>query len=264
MPAILIPPPDTAFASPSSSPSVSPTSPVVRSVSLNAVPSSERPRERLIQNGPEVLQTAELIGLLLRTGLPGANAVAIGESLHRHFGCLATLNRASHGELARFRGVGPGKAAILMAALELGRRVSRESINTAPLLDTPARIAALLADTAAGWNAERMVVLLLNTRCRLIRMETVTEGLIDQVLVHPREIFRPAIAAGAHSIVLVHNHPSGDPSPSEADIRITREILRAGVLLRIEVLDHVILGRPSDVWIKGYSSMRELGHFRPS
>ena len=108
MPAILIPPPDTAFASPSSSPSVSPTSPVVRSVSLNAVPSSERPRERLIQNGPEILQTAELIGLLLRTGLPGANAVAIGESLHRHFGCLATLNRASHGELARFRGVGPG------------------------------------------------------------------------------------------------------------------------------------------------------------
>ena len=236
---------------------------MVRSVSLHAIPSSDRPRERLIQNGPENLQISELIGLLLRTGIPGANAVAIGESLHRHFGSLATLNRASHGELARVRGVGPGKAAILMAALELGRRVSRESINTAPLLDTPSRIAALLADTAAGWSAERMVVLLLNTRCRLIRMETVTEGLIDQVLVHPREVFRPAIAAGAHSIVLVHNHPSGDPSPSEADIRITREILKAGVLLRIDVLDHVILGRPSDVWIKGYSSLRELGHFRP-
>ena len=254
LPAILVPPP---------TPSVPPKSVVVRSVSLHAIPSSDRPRERLIQNGPENLQISELIGLLLRTGIPGANAVAIGESLHRHFGSLATLNRASHGELARFRGVGPGKAAILMAALELGRRVSRESINTAPLLDTPSRIAALLADTAAGWNAERMVVLLLNTRCRLIRMETVTEGLIDQVLVHPREVFRPAIAAGAHSIVLVHNHPSGDPSPSEADIRITREILKAGVLLRIDVLDHVILGRPSDVWIKGYSSLRELGHFRP-
>ncbi len=236
----------------------------IRSASLRAVPCSERPRERLIQNGPESLQTAELLGLLLRTGVPGANAVAIGESLHRHFGSLATMNRASHGELARFRGVGPGKAAILMAALELGRRVSRESLNNAPLLDTPSRIAALLADTAAGWNAERMVVLLLNTRCRLIRMETVTEGLIDQVLVHPREIFRPAIAAGAHSIVLVHNHPSGDPSPSEADIRITREILRAGLILRIEVLDHVILGRPSDHWVKGYSSLRELGHFRPT
>ena len=264
VPAILIPPPVAASTSPSSVHSVPPKSPGVRSVSLNDIPSSQRPRERLIQNGPEILQTGELIGLLLRTGLPGANAVAIGESLHRHFGCLATLNRASHGELARFRGVGPGKAAILMAALELGRRVSRESMNTAPLLDTPARIAALLADTAAGWNAERMVVLLLNTRCRLIRMETVTEGLIDQVLVHPREIFRPAIAAGAHSIVLVHNHPSGDPSPSDADIRITREILRAGFLLRIEVLDHVILGRPSDNWMKGYSSLRELGHLRPS
>ncbi len=254
-----------ASASPGGSPvSLAATSPALRSSNLRSVPSSERPRERLIHQGPESLQTAELIGLLLRTGIPGANAVTIGESLHRHFGSLATLNRASHGELARFRGVGPGKAAILMAALELGRRVSRESMTAAPILDTPARIAALLADTAAGWNAERMVVLLLNTRCRLIRMETVTEGLIDQVLVHPREIFRPAIVAGAHSIVLVHNHPSGDPSPSEADIRITREILRAGVLLRIEVLDHVILGRPSEGWLKGYSSLRELGHLRPA
>lgn len=234
----------------------------VRPTSLRAVPLPERPRERLIQNGPEHLQTAELIGLLLRTGLPGSNAVVLGQSLHRHFGSLASLSRASHGELARFRGVGPGKAAILMAALELGRRVSREAIGNAPVLDTPARIAALLADTASGWKAERMVVLLLNTRCRLIRMETVTEGLVDQVLVHPREIFRPAISSGAHSIVLVHNHPSGDPSPSEADIRITREILRAGMLLRIEVLDHVILGRPSEPWAKGYSSLRELGHLR--
>lgn len=235
---------------------------LIRPTSLRAVPLPERPRERLIQNGPEHLQTAELIGLLLRTGLPGSNAVVLGQSLHRHFGSLASLSRASHGELARFRGVGPGKAAILMAALELGRRVSREAIGSAPVLDTPARIAALLADTASGWKAERMVVLLLNTRCRLIRMETVTEGLVDQVLVHPREIFRPAITSGAHSIVLVHNHPSGDPSPSEADIRITREILRAGMLLRIEVLDHVILGRPSEPWAKGYSSLRELGHLR--
>ena len=235
---------------------------MIRPTSLRAVPLPERPRERLIQNGPEHLQTAELIGLLLRTGLPGSNAVVLGQSLHRHFGSLASLSRASHGELARFRGVGPGKAAILMAALELGRRVSREAIGSAPVLDTPARIAALLADTASGWKAERMVVLLLNTRCRLIRMETVTEGLVDQVLVHPREIFRPAITSGAHSIVLVHNHPSGDPSPSEADIRITREILRAGMLLRIEVLDHVILGRPSEPWAKGYSSLRELGHLR--
>lgn len=275
LPALLVPPPGAGRASEvPSAPTVSKASgapaalrpqkpPDLRSANLRSIPSSDRPRERLIHQGPESLQTAELIGLLLRTGVPGANAVTLGESLHRHFGSLASLNRAAHGELARFRGVGPGKAAILMAALELGRRVSRESMTSAPILDTPSRIAALLADTAAGWNAERMVVLLLNTRCRLIRMETVTEGLIDQVLVHPREIFRPAIVAGAHSIVLVHNHPSGDPSPSEADIRITREILRAGVLLRIEVLDHVILGRPSEAWLKGYSSLRELGHLRP-
>ena len=234
----------------------------VPSIGLRNLPACERPRERLIRHGPDGLRTAELLGLLLRTGIPGADAVAVGEALHRHFGSLATLNRASHAELARRPGVGPSKAALLMAALELGRRVSREALDSAPVLDTPSRIAALLADTAAGWKAERMVVLLLNTRCRLIRMETVTEGLIDQVLVHPREIFRPAIASGAHSIVLVHNHPSGDPSPSEADIRITREILRAGMLLRIEVLDHVILGRPSEPWAKGYSSLRELGHLR--
>lgn len=243
-------------------PGAAPAAVAVPPTSLRAVPPSERPRERLILDGPEHLRTGELIGLLLRTGLPGSNAVVLGEALHRHFGSLATLGRASHAELARLRGVGPGKAALLLAALELGRRVSRESIGSAPLLDTPSRIAALLADTASGWKAERMVVLLLNTRCRLIRMETVTEGLVDQVLVHPREIFRPAIASGAHSIVMVHNHPSGDPTPSEADIRITRDILRAGSLLRIEVLDHVILGRPTEQWAKGYSSLRELGHLR--
>ncbi|MFM8877886.1 MAG: DNA repair protein RadC, partial [Verrucomicrobiota bacterium] len=218
---------------PSTFPAPVPAAPAlgeIPSVGLRKLPPSERPRERLIRHGPEGLRIAELLGLLLRTGIPGADAVAVGDALHRHFGSLATLNRASHAELARRPGVGPGKAALLMAAFELGRRVSREALDSAPVLDTPARIAALLADTAAGWKAERMVVLLLNTRCRLIRMETVTEGLIDQVLVHPREIFRPAIAAGAHSIVLVHNHPSGDPSPSEADIRITREILRAGLL----------------------------------
>ena len=187
----------------------------VPSIGLRNLPACERPRERLIRHGPDGLRTAGLLGLLLRTGIPGADAVAVGDALHCHFGSLATLNRASHAELARRPGVGPGKAALLMAAFELGRRVSREALDSAPVLDTPARIAALLADTAVGWKAERMVVLLLNTRCRLIRMETVTEGLIDQVLVHPREIFRPAIAAGAHSIVLVHNHPSGDPSPSE-------------------------------------------------
>jgi DNA repair protein RadC len=225
------------------------------------LPPDDRPRERLVRDGASVLRNGELLGILLRTGIQGANAVMVGDELFRRFGSLEALARASLDDLRRVKGIGADKAATLHAALELARRLSRERRPDSPQLDSAPRVAEMLLEEAVSWGTERMIVLLLNTRYRLIRMETITEGLLDQVLVHAREVFRPAIAAGAHSIVLVHNHPSGDPTPSEADIRVTRDLVRAGWLLRIDVLDHVILGRPTDQRPTGFVSLKDLGHF---
>jgi DNA repair protein RadC len=225
------------------------------------MPADERPRERLVREGPGALRVGELLAILLRTGIQGANAVAVGDALYQKFGSLESLARASHDDLRSIKGVGSDKAATLQAALELARRLARERLPEAPVLDAPDRIAALVREDAVGWNTERMIVISLNARYRLIRMDTVSEGLLDQVLIHAREVFRPAISAGAHSVVLVHNHPSGDPSPSEADIRVTRDMIRAGSMLRIEVLDHVIIGRPNALRSKDYTSLKELGHF---
>ena len=225
------------------------------------LPADDRPRERIARDGVGVLRNGELVAVLLRTGIRGRNAVELGDELVRRFGSLEALARASLDELRRIKGIGTDKAATLQAALELARRLGRERRAESPVLDSPARVAELLREEALGWNTEHMIVLLLNTRCRLMRMETISEGVLDQVLVHPREVFRPAIAAGCHSIVLVHNHPSGDPMPSEADIRVTRELIRSGTLLRIEILDHVILGRPTDQRSADFVSLKELGHF---
>jgi DNA repair protein RadC len=130
-----------------------------------------------------------------------------------------------------------------------------------PVLDNPEAIARLLREPNRVKNVETFQILLLNTRRRLIRIEQVSQGLLDTILVHPREVFNSAIAARAAAVVLVHNHPSGDPTPSEADIKVTRDLIRAGQLLKIEILDHVILGRSTAERPKDFSSLRELGYF---
>src|SRR5438270_11980836 len=130
-----------------------------------------------------------------------------------------------------------------------------------PVLDNPETIVALMRAKNLVKNVETLQVLLLNTRHRLIRVEEITDGTIDTLLVHPREVFRTAIAANAAAIVVAHNHPSGDPSPSEADIKVTRDLIRAGQLLRIDVLDHIIIGRATADRPKDYTSLRELGYF---
>jgi len=224
-----------------------------------AVP--DRPRERLAALGAASLNQAELLAIILRTGIKGASAVEVGHQLVNRFGSLEELARAPLERLCEIKGVGRDKAVTLKAAFELSRRLAAESRRECPLLDTPAAIAAVLRDELSTLETERFVVVLLNTRRRLIRVEEVTRGLLDTVLVHAREVFRPAIVANAHAVVLAHNHPGGDPSPSEADIRTTRDLIRAGQLLKIEVLDHVILGRRADHQPKDYCSLRELGHF---
>ncbi len=224
-------------------------------------PASERPRERLAAKGPDALSDAELIAILLRTGLRGVNAVEIGAQLLNRFGSLQSLARASVDDLRQVKGIGRDKAVTLLAAFTLARKMAEELQRESPVLDNPEAIVAVLKGQNLVKDVETLQVLLLNTRRRLIRVEEVLDGTIDQLLVHPREVFKRAIAANAAAIVLAHNHPSGDPTPSEADIKVTRDLIRAGHLLKIELLDHIILGRATPERPKDYSSLRELGYF---
>jgi len=231
------------------------------SARLKDQPIGERPRERLIERGAQALSPAELIAILVRTGLRGLNAVDIGKQLIQKFGSLGAMARASVDELQCIRGIGRDKAVTLVAAFTLASKMAEELQRESPVLDNPEAIVLLLREQNRLKDVETFQILLLNTRRRLIRVEQVSQGTLDTILVHPREVFKSAIAARAAAVVLVHNHPSGDPAPSEADIKVTRDLIRAGQLLKIEVLDHVILGRATRDRPKDYMSLRELGYF---
>lgn len=228
---------------------------------LKDQPASERPRERLAALGPDALSHAELVAILLRTGLKGANAVDIGRELLAKHGSLQALAGASLEDLQKVKGIGRDKAVTLAAAFTLARKMAEELRREAPVLDTPDAVAALMREDARLRSVETFQILLLNTRRRLIDVVKIADGTLDTILVHPRDVFKPAIAANAAAVVLLHNHPSGEATPSEADIKVTRDLIRAGQLLKIEVLDHVILGRATQERPKDYMSLRELGYF---
>jgi DNA repair protein RadC len=232
-----------------------------QSIRLKDQPASERPRERLVERGPDALSHAELVAILLRTGLKGATAVDVGKELVRKFGSLEALARASLEDLQGVKGVGRDKAVTLVAAFTLARKMAEDLRRESPVLDNPEAVVRLMREENRLKEVETFQALLLNTRRRLIRSHEISDGTLDTILVHPREVFRPAIAANAAAVVLVHNHPSGDPTPSEADIKVTRDLIRAGQLLKIEVLDHVIIGRATAERPKDYVSLRELGYF---
>ena len=184
--------------------------------------------------------------------------------LMERFGGLAPIARASVDELKQLKGVGKAKAAAIRSAFLLAQRLSQESYREPPLCDTPERVADLLRETNRLYTVEHFQVVCLNTRRRVISVENIAQGILDQVLVHPREVFSVAIAKKSAAIILAHNHPSGDAQPSEADIRVTRDMIRAGQLLRIEVLDHVILGAKTVDRPRDYCSLRECGFFYAS
>jgi len=225
-------------------------------------PVNQRPRERLAERGASALSHAELVAILLRTGLKGANAIEIGEQLIQKYGnSLQALARASVDDLRQVKGIGRDKAVTLIAAFALAERMAREMCSESEPLDDPEAVVRWLRAKNLLWNVEKLQVLSLNTRRRFIRLDEIADGTLDTLLVHPREVFRAAIAANAAAVVLAHNHPSGDPTPSEADIKVTRDLIRAGQLLKIDVLDHVIIGRATPERPKDYVSLRELGYF---
>ena len=230
-------------------------------VRIHDLPAEDRPRERLLTHGASNLSKAELIAILLRTGTKGHSALDISHQLLSQFDSLEALARATVDELRKNKGIGRDKAVTLKAAFTLAQKMAAEIRQDAPLLDTPELIANLLREDNRMHDVECFQIVLLNTRRRLIRVEKISQGTLDTLLVHPREVFKPAIVASASAIVIVHNHPSGDPTPSEADIKITRDLIRAGQLLKIDVLDHVILGRATPERPRDYASLRELGYF---
>ena len=185
----------------------------------------------------------------------------VGDSLMQKYGQLTSLAQASFDELCQVDGVGQSKAAAIKSAFLLAQRLSRESYPQGTLLDTPERIADMLREQNRGYPVETFQVVLLNTRRRLIGVEFISQGTLDTLLVHPREVFLPAILKRASALVVAHNHPSGDPTPSEADIRVTRDLIRAGQVLRIELLDHIVLGHRTEDRPKDFTSLREAGYF---
>jgi DNA repair protein RadC len=228
---------------------------------LKDQPVSERPRERLAALGADALSHAELIAILLRTGMKGANAVEIGKQLMQKYRTLQLLAQAPVADLQSVKGIGRDKAVTLVAAFALARKMAADLRTESPVLETPEVIVNLLREDNRLRQVETFQIVLLNTRHRLIRVERISQGTLDTLLVHPREVFRAAIAANAAAVVLLHNHPSGDPAPSEADIKVTRDLIRAGQLLKIDVLDHIIIGRATPERPKDYASLRELGYF---
>jgi DNA repair protein RadC len=213
----------------------------------------ELPRERLCRDGVDVLSTAELLALVLRTGAPGLSALALGQTLIKHFGSLDGLARAGDAELRRMAGIGPAKIASLRAALELGARHACAPLRPGAKLDSPERVFAHFGPRLRRLRQEVFFVLLLDSRQRLIAEVEVSRGSLNQSLVHPREVFAPALREAAAALVVVHNHPSGDPRPSREDAEVTQRLASAGEILGIRLVDHVIVG------CEGFRSFAQMG-----
>ncbi len=228
-------------------------------LTLREMPPDQRPRGRLIERGAGALRDEELLCCLLRGTATRHCPLRVSGELLARFGGLAGVARAPVAELAQVAGIGEAGAAGIRAAVELGVRLARRNAS-AVKLDDASRIADLLGPEMRLLPQESARVVLLNAKLHLIGVEPVSEGLVDQALVHAREVFSPAIARRAYAVVLAHNHPSGDPTPSEADIRITRALRESAKVLDIPLLDHVILGAPSVAYPEGWFSFKAAGY----
>ncbi|HEU5346427.1 MAG TPA: DNA repair protein RadC [Ktedonobacterales bacterium] len=217
--------------------------PVYRALTVREMPSDERPRERLERYGASTLQTSELLAILLRTGLPGENVVELSMRLLRDFGGLAGLVAADLSDLCKAHGLGLAKAAQLKAALEIANRLAALGPEERMQITQPDDVARLLMLEMAYLPQEQLRVLCLDTKNHVVAQQTVYQGTINSSAVRAAEVFRPAITRACLSIIVVHNHPSGDPAASPEDVRTTEQLRRAGELLDIALLDHIIIGR---------------------
>ena len=214
------------------------------------MPSSDRPRERLRDLGSSALSTAELLAIILRTGSAQQSVLNLAVSLLARHGGLGSLARLSFAELVKERGLGEAKAAELKVAFELARRLNALQPEERAVVRPPGDVVALVGGEMALLEQEHLRVLLLNTRNQVLAVSEVYKGNVSSSLVRIGELFREAIRQNAASLILVHNHPSGDPSPSPDDVVMTKDVVQAGGLLGVEVLDHVIIGDRRHVSLK--------------
>ena len=224
---------------------------------IREMPKGDRPREKLAARGAIALNDAELIAILLRTGVEGANAIEVARQLIEKYGSLGTLSRCTVQELAKIKGIGFAKGAQLAAAFGLGQRLARE-IFARRKIETPEQVYELLGTEMRALHKESLRTILLDTRYNLIRVEDVSLGSVNESIAHPRDVFRPALIYSAYAVVVVHNHPSGDSTPSQADHGLTRRLREAAELLQIKLLDHVIIGAPTEGRLP-YFSFKEAG-----
>jgi DNA repair protein RadC len=211
---------------------------------------SERPRERLATLGPQALTNAELIAILLRVGVPGENAVEVGQRLLQKFGGLSGLHRTPIKELIEQHGIGEAKAAQIKAAIELGRRLTVDAPEEKLTINSPADAAALVHYEMSALEQEHLRVILLDRRNRVLEIVEVYKGSVNSSQVRVGELFKEAIRTNASALIVVHNHPSGDPTPSPDDVAVTRAITQAGKLLDVDVLDHLVIGQGKWVSLK--------------
>jgi len=232
----------------------------IRGRTVQEMPSRMQPRELLERHGAEKVPDEVLLAIILRTGIPKKNVLELAHELVVRYGSLTELSRASVDQLMQHQGMGKVKAQVLKASLELARRLGQETVEDRPVVRTPEQAVHVLEQEAKAESVEIFWTLFLDTKYRLIRPPwEVSRGILDASLVHPREVFKEAIRSACAAVILAHNHPSGDSAPSAEDIRITRQLIEAGKLVDIEVLDHVILGHPTKEDPKGFSSLRESG-----
>ncbi|MDW7651248.1 MAG: DNA repair protein RadC [Bacillota bacterium] len=213
-----------------------------RRLTIKDLPPSERPRERLMASGRASLSDADLIAILLRTGTSEETAVQLAERILVELGGLQALPRSSADEMLRIKGLGPAKAVTLLAAAELAGRLHSSRRTESVTISSPGDAAGLMMEEMRHYLREHFCVVLLDTKNKVLGVEEISVGSLNTSLVHPREVFRPAIHKACASVILIHNHPSGDPTPSREDLDVTRRLYEAGQLVGIEVLDHVVIG----------------------
>lgn len=220
---------------------------------MKKIATHDRPREKLRQHGAGALGDNELVAIVIGNGQARASALDLANAILDNTGGVESLARALHDDLTRVPGIGPARAAQVLAAVELGRRTLTRAGRQRVQVTSPRAVAELLLPLYGNRPVEQFGVVLLDTKHRVMRTTVVTVGTLNASIVHPREIFREATAAGAAAIVVFHNHPSGDPEPSKDDVALTRRLVAAGVLMGIDVIDHIVLANV------GYCSMKEEG-----
>jgi DNA repair protein RadC len=213
-------------------------------------PSSEQPREKLVQLGPEHLSNTELLAILLRVGVAGQDVVSLSNELLVRFDGVLGLSRAPLATMSEVKGIGAAKAVAIKAALELGRRLLLSEANERPQIRSPQDVASMLQLKMGLLQQEHLQVVLLNTKNFVVGTPTVYVGSLNASLIRTAEVFRDAVKENCAAIIVAHNHPSGDPTPSPEDVRVTRELVAAGKLLDIEVLDHLVIGHNRYISLK--------------